>query len=65
MGYQKDRHGEWQQDTTYRGKAKQIFRCSLCNYWASFKKGDINDKLRYMRYCPYCGARMVPAKEEL
>ena len=65
MGYQKARQGEWQRDTTYPGKAKQIFRCSLCNYWTSVKTKDANEKLRYMLYCPYCGARMTQAKEEL
>ena len=55
-GYVKRAMGEWELDTTYKGKTKQIYLCSVCGHWQSGKK---KDKGRFhMNYCPFCGAEM-------
>ena len=56
-GYRKYRRGAWLRDESYRGKNKEIFRCSECGHWQSTKKGD--KKIFYMNYCPFCGSRMT------
>lgn len=60
-GWRKERHAEWVKDTTYEGKQKEIYTCSSCGHYEAIKKG--NDKLRYMNYCPDCGALMKKPKE--
>lgn len=64
LGYRKEHRGEWLLDETYTGKAKEIYICSHCNHWHAIKKRQVPDKLRYMVYCPYCGARMLAPKED-
>ena len=60
-GWRKERHGEWVKDNTYEGKQKEIYTCSCCGHYEAIKKG--NDKLRYMNYCPDCGALMKKPEE--
>lgn len=53
-GYRKVKRGKWVLDTTYQGTSKVIYKCSLCGHWQSSKKND--QKMKYMNYCPFCGA---------
>ncbi|MBQ8140605.1 MAG: hypothetical protein IJ038_02800 [Clostridia bacterium] len=55
--------GRWVLDASYRGKDKAVYRCSLCDHWQSAKKRQ--DKMFYMNYCPFCGARMTHEKERV
>lgn len=64
LGYRKERIGVWVRDESYRGRAKELFRCSVCNHWQTVKRRDFAEKLRYMIYCPYCGARLHTPMEE-
>ncbi len=50
-------HAEWLKDTTYKGSSKEVFICSRCNHWQSVRKLQKDQKM-YMRYCPFCGAKM-------
>ena len=55
-------HGEWVLDTNYTGKHKEIYVCSVCNRYQSKKiSGSYRDnpnKMNYMFFCPFCGAKM-------
>ena len=55
------RHAEWVLDTGYTGKQKEIWVCSNCLHYQSKKIGGHRDnpnKMMYMHYCPFCGAKM-------
>ena len=54
--YRRERYGSWFKDASYTGKNKAIYVCTVCEHWQSAKERD--QKIFYMRYCPYCGARM-------
>lgn len=41
----------------YAGKSKDIFYCSRCNHYQSVSKTKA-EQVMYMKYCPFCGARM-------
>ena len=56
------RLGHWIEDVTYQGNNKSLYVCSECNHWQTAKKSD-KDKMFYMRYCPFCGARMSEDKD--
>jgi sarcosine oxidase delta subunit len=62
------RHGEWVFDTNYTGKHKEIWVCSVCNHYQYKRIGsgkrDNPDKMLYMFYCPFCGAKMDGKGEE-
>ena len=47
----------WMKDDTYVGKNKDMFICSECLHWQSVKKVE-PDQVMYMKYCPFCGAKM-------
>ena len=48
--------GKWIK-SDYNGKSKVIFFCSCCNHYQSVRKTK-SDQVMYMKYCPFCGARM-------
>ena len=49
--------GKWLHDPNYKGGNKNVFICSCCLHWQSVKKAKSEQK-NYMRYCPFCGAKM-------
>ena len=49
--------GRWLKDETYTGESKDVFICSNCLHWQSVKKLK-PDQVMYMKYCPFCGAKM-------
>lgn len=59
---EKVRHGKWVLDTNYTGKHKEIWVCSVCTHYQSKKISghhrDNPNKIKFMKYCPNCGARM-------
>lgn len=57
-GYRKERYAEWNQDDSYIGKSKIVYKCSLCDHWQSEKRRDVSEQIFYMNYCPFCGAKM-------
>lgn len=53
------KHGEWILDSTYTGKNKDIYVCSVCTHYQSFRKHhEPSMNPMSMRYCPSCGAKM-------
>lgn len=59
LDYRKERYCEWVRDESYTGKDKEIFVCSACNRYQSIKKSVSREKLKYLRFCPVCGAKAV------
>ena len=55
------KHASWLRDDGYKGTSKEVYVCSLCGHWQSVKKVQPGQKM-YMRYCPFCGARMDGAE---
>ena len=53
----------WVLEKTYEGKDKVMYRCSACGHYQTAKKR--NNKMLYMRHCPYCGRRIVVKAEDL
>lgn len=51
-------HGTWIKDTTYKSNTKDVWRCSVCNYWEAVKKDKHPARINHMNYCPLCGAKM-------
>ena len=51
----------WCPELTYKGKDKELYRCSACGHYQSAKRRQ--EKMMYMRYCPFCGRRMVVKAE--
>lgn len=49
--------GKWIYDSSYTGTLKSVFICSCCLHWQSIKKSK-HEQINYMRYCPFCGAKM-------
>ena len=47
----------WIHDDSYQGKDKDVYICSGCLHWQSVKKSK-SDQIMYMKYCPFCGAKM-------
>ena len=60
-GSRKKRQGAWVKDEEHFGKNNDIYVCSECSHRVAVRKGD--EKLRYMKYCPDCGAHMKKPKE--
>ena len=56
-GFSFKEKARWRISTSYTGKNKDIYTCSLCGHWQSVKKAR-SDQVMYMRYCPFCGAEM-------
>ena len=56
-GVEVRKHASWLRDDSYKGTSKEVYVCSLCGHWQSVKKVQTDQKM-YMRYCPFCGARM-------
>lgn len=54
--YRKERFCEWVRDGTYEGKDKEIYVCSACNRYQTVKKSQKQSRLKYLRFCPVCGA---------
>lgn len=59
IDYRKERYCEWVRDETYAGKDKEIYVCSACNRYQSIKKSRSREKLKYLRFCPVCGAKAI------
>lgn len=55
--YERERYGQWVKDDAYKGKNKEIFRCSLCGHYETVKKNGRG--LKSMSYCHACGAAML------
>ena len=62
QGYRKERYSEWVKDTTYEGRVKDVYRCKSCDHYEAVKKGD--KKIKYLRFCPACGAMMLKYGEK-
>lgn len=56
-GLEERANAKWLRDKTYQGKDKDVFICNACLHWQSVKKLK-PDQVLYMKYCPFCGARM-------
>ena len=56
-GVEPRERAKWMRDNSYKGSSKDIFICSGCLRWQSVKKLK-PDQMMYMKYCPFCGARM-------
>ena len=50
--------GKWLKDGTYHGLSKEIYICSSCLHWQSVRRSK-KEQIAYMKYCPYCGAKMT------
>lgn len=59
LDYRKERYCEWVLDDSYTGKDKEIYVCSACNRYQSIKKSRSREKLKYMSFCPVCGAKAI------
>ena len=55
---------EWVKDETYPGNNKDIYACSRCLHWQSIKKMQ-KEQIMFMKYCPFCGARMMVEQKEI
>lgn len=55
---------KWIKDETYTGNNKDIYACSRCLHWQSVKKMQ-KEQIMFMKYCPFCGARMTVEPKEL
>lgn len=59
LDYRKERFCEWVRDESYQGKDKEIYVCSACNRYQSIKKSQSRDKLKFLCFCPVCGAKAI------
>lgn len=56
-GVEPRRTAKWIKDESYKGVSKDVFICSDCLHWQSVKKLR-PERVTYMKYCPFCGAKM-------
>ena len=54
----------WILDETYEGKNRVIYVCSHCLHWQGVAKFQ-REQTMYMKYCPFCGARMMVEQKEI
>lgn len=62
--YRKERHGEWLPDTSFESKKFVRWICSRCEHWQSAANYGMPDKIFYMNYCPFCGAKMDKPEQD-
>ena len=59
LHYRKERFCQWVLDESYQGKDKELYICSACNRYQAIKKSRSKQKLKYMKFCPVCGAMAI------
>ena len=56
-GLEPKEKARWIHDDSYKAQAKAVYLCSACLHWQAVKKLR-SDQVMYMKYCPFCGAKM-------